>query len=216
MFFGGGGVYGLPLSANKKIKMNEFEYLSQQLNLIIGFLDVSDKSVYETIKSHDKFELGIPIDDLYGNDYKNFQNHITTSALILGFTHFEDFLTKMVNKILIKYPGKNKIKVGINKFEQLGANYKVSLAGEQAKKLTFVEKVKLVKNTFSDFDENLIEKTEFVNWMRNCLMHNNGFADEKLKPKFSSGDKIILTSGEINGYGLMARRFAEEIWHKTN
>ena len=195
--------------------MNELEYLREQLNLIIGFLDVSDKSVYETIKSHDKFELGLSIDDLYGNDYKNFQNHITTSALILGFTHFEDFLTKMAKKILFKYPRRNKIKVTIDKFEQLGTNYKELLAGEQAKRLTFAEKVKLVKNTFSDFDESLIEEMEFVNRMRNCLMHNNGFADERLVPKFSSGDKITLTSGEINGYGLMARRFAEEIWNKT-
>jgi len=196
--------------------MNELEYLRKQLNLIIGFLDVSDKSVYETIKSHDKFELGLSIGDLYGNNYKNFQNHVTTSALILGFTHFEDFLTKMAKKILIKYPRKNKIKVTIDKFEQLGTNYKESLAEEQAKRLTFAEKVKLVKNTFSDFEENLIEQMEFVNKMRNCLMHNNGFADERLEPKFSSGEKIILTSGEINGYGLMARRFAEEIWNKTN
>lgn len=195
--------------------MNELEYLRKQLNLIIGFLDVSDKSVYETIKFHDKFELGLSIDDLYGSDYKNFENHITTSALILGFTHFEDFLSKMAKKILCKYPRENKIKVSIDKFEQLGTNYIELLAAEQSKRLTIAEKVKLVKTTFSNFDEKLIEEIQFINKLRNCLMHNNGFADERLKPKFSNGDKIILSSGEINGYGLVARRFAEEIWNKT-
>lgn len=55
---------------------------------------------------------------------------------------------------------------------------------------------------------------EFVNNMRNCLMHKNGFADDRLKPKFANDAKIILTSGEINGYGLMARSFAEELWTK--
>lgn len=102
--------------------MNELEYLKEQLNLIIGFLDVSDEAVYETIKLHDKFNLGLSIDDLYGNDYENFKNHVTTSALILGFTHFEDFLSKMIKIILTKYPTKNKLKSTIDKFEQLGIN----------------------------------------------------------------------------------------------
>lgn len=47
---------------------------------------------------------------------------------------------------------------------------------------------------------------------RNCLMHNNGLADNRLNPKYQVGQKIILTSGDVNGYGLQARQLALEIW----
>jgi len=196
--------------------MNEIIYLREQLNLIIGFLDVSDEAVYEAIKAHDKYELGQSIDDLYGNEYSNYQNHITTSALILGFTHFEDFLTKMVSKILCKYPNKNRMKVTIDRFEQLGTGYSEILAVEQAKRLTFSEKVKLTKATYPTFEDELIENMQLVNQIRNCLMHNNGYADERLTPKYLKGAKIVLSAGEIHGYGLMARRFGDMIWIKVN
>ena len=196
--------------------MNELEYLRQQLNLIIGFLDVSDEDVYESIKKHDKYEMGQSIDDLYGNKYSNYQNHITTSALILGFTHFEDFLTKMVSKILLKYPKKNKIKITICDFEKIGENYKEVLAEDQSRRMTFAEKIKLVNSTYLNFDDGLIENMRLVNNIRNCLMHHNGFADKRLEPKYFEGEKIILSSGEVHRYGLMARRFGDKIWTEIN
>jgi len=52
------------------------------------------------------------------------------------------------------------------------------------------------------------------NNIRNCLMHNNGFADERLAPDFAAGNKIILSTGEVHKYGLMARRFGDIIWEK--
>lgn len=45
-------------------------------------------------------------------------------------------------------------------------------------------------------------------------MHNNGFADERLAPDFAAGNKIILSTGEVHKYGLMARRFGDIIWEK--
>jgi len=192
--------------------MNEIEYLRSQLDLIIGFLDVSDEKVFEVIKSHDRFGSGSTIGDLYENSYPNFQNHVTTSSLILGFTHFEDFLTKMAGKLLFQHPTKNKMKIDISRLESLGSNYRQVLANEQAKSLTFDEKIKLVQATFANFDATLIAEISFVNKIRNCLMHNNGFADKRLEQEYPNGCKIILSSWEINGYGLNARRFADELW----
>lgn len=196
--------------------MNEIEYLRSQLNLIIGFLDVSDQTVYEVIKSHDRFQLGLTIGDLYENSYQNFQNHVTTSSLILGFAHFEDFLTKMTSKMLFKYPTKNKIKFDISRLKELGLDYQQVLADEQAKKLTFAEKINLIRQIFTDFDATLIDEISFANKIRNCIMHNNGFADERLAPKYSTGSKIFLNSDEINGYGLKARTFADELWRRLD
>ena len=82
--------------------------------------------------------------------------------------------------------------------------------------MTFAEKVKLVKTTYPAFENELIENMQLVNRIRNCLMHNNGFADERLEPNYSNGVKIVLSSGEIHGYGLMARRFGDMIWIKVS
>ena len=196
--------------------MNELEYLIEQLNLIIGFLDISDEEVYDQIKSRDKYQFGLSIDSLYKGNYENYRNHVTTSSLILGFTHFEDFITKIIAKSLLKFPKKNKIKVTINRFQELGSGYVKALGEDQARRLTFSEKINLIKNIYNDIDSDLIEEIIFVNKIRNCLMHNNGYADKRLSPQILDGDKISLTSGQINGYGLKIRDLAYKLWDKIN
>ncbi len=194
--------------------MNDLDYLLNQLNLLIGFLDVSDEQVYQQIKGHDRFNLGFTIEQLYEKNYDNYSNHITTSALLLGFAHFEDFLTKCIVKILISHPDKNDCKVTLKTIREKGDNLIPSLAEEQARRLTFSEKVKFIEKQLIGITPKILVDIKFVNDVRNCLMHNNGLADERLIPKYQDGQKIILSSGEVNGYGLQARQLAREIWDR--
>lgn len=196
--------------------MNEYEYLIKQLNLLIGFLDVSDELIYSQIKTHDRFNIGITIEQLYESNYANYSNHICTSALLLGFSHFEDFLTKCTVKILIDNPYKNEIKVNLKTVIQKGETLISSLAEEQARRLIFREKIKIIENSILGINAKLIDEIRFVNDIRNCLMHNNGIADDRLVPKYALGQKIILSSGDVNGYGLKARELADRIWQIIN
>ena len=41
--------------------MNDLDYLLTQLDLLIGFLDVSDEQIYEQIKTYDRYNLGVTI-----------------------------------------------------------------------------------------------------------------------------------------------------------
>lgn len=43
--------------------MNDYDYLIKQLNLIIGFFDVSDENVYNQIRQHERCYV---IYDSYG------------------------------------------------------------------------------------------------------------------------------------------------------
>lgn len=192
--------------------MNDHEYLTIQLGLLVGFLDVSDRQVYDAIKHHDRFDLGITIEELYDNEYENYSNHISSSALLLGFAHFEDFLTKCIIKLLVTSPDKNDHKVSFKVITEKGDALVTYLAEEQARKLTFVEKIKFIEKNIDGFDQELINDLKFVNDIRNCLMHNNGLADKRLTPIYHEGQKIILNSGEVNGHGLKARAFAEKLW----
>lgn len=194
--------------------MNDLDYLLKQFNLLIGFLDVSDEQIYLQIQKHDRFDLGLTIGQLYDNLYENYSNHITTSALLLGFSHLEDFLTKCIVKILISYPDKNDYKIPLKIIKEKGDNLVQFLALEQAKRLTFAEKINFIDKHLSGITPQILIDVRLVNDIRNCLMHNNGLADTRLIAKYQVGQKIILSSGEVNGYGLQARQFAREIWNK--
>ena len=194
--------------------MNERDYLLKQLNLIVGFIEVADENVFNQIKKHDRFDIGVTIEELFENNYLNYSNHITTSALILGFAHFEDFMTKCIVKFLVFNPKKNKIKTSLSYVLEKGDTLIRSLADEQAKQLKFSEKIKFLEDNFQGIDLEITTEIKFVNNIRNCIIHNGGLADSRLKPKFEEGQKIILTSGQINGYGLKVRKLADEIWEQ--
>lgn len=193
-------------------EQRDIDYLINQLNLLIGFLDVSDEQVYTQIKNHDRFNLGMTIEQLYDNSFENYSNHITTSALLLGFSHFEDFVTKCIVKMLISNPDKNEFKFTLKTLKEKGERLVLDIAEQQSRRMTFAEKIKFIEKHISGISPELLRDIRFVNDMRNCLMHNNGIADERLSPKYIIGDKIILNSGHVNGYGLQARQFAQEIW----
>lgn len=192
--------------------MNDYEYLIKQLNLLVGFLDVSDKEIYLQIKGHDRFTLGVTIEQLYENSYDNYSNHITTSALLLGFSHFEDFLTKCIVKILIANPNKNEFKVALKTILEKGDAIIKIMAEEQSKRLTFAEKIKFIEKNLPGLSTDLLIGIRLFNDVRNCLMHNNGLADKRLSPRFEDGEKIAFDSCEVNGKGLQVRQLASEIW----
>ena len=198
--------------------MTDYDYLINQLNLLVGFLDVSDEEVYDQIKTHDRFNIGITIEQLYKGQYENYSSHISTSAFILGFAHFEDFLTKRLAVFLKQYPYKNDFKVPMRVIKEKGEELNSHLASEQARRLAFSDKIKFIEKDIPDFTTELISALRNANDIRNCLLHNNGIADKRLKlsNSYNIGDKIILNSGEVNGFGLMVRRFAKELWDKTN
>lgn len=194
--------------------MTDLEYLLKQLDLLIGFLDVSDKEVYLQIKHHDRFKIGMTIEQLYENNFDNYKNHITTSALLLGFAHFEDFLTKCVVKYLVANPDKNDFKVTLKTIREKGNDLIFSLAQERSRQLKFSEKMIFIEKHLHGLSIQVLTDIKFVNDIRNCLMHNNGLADNRLKPKYQEGEKIVLESGEVNRYGLQARQLAREIWER--
>ena len=194
--------------------MNDFKYLVNQLNLLIGFLEASDEQVYEKIKQYDRFDMGVTIEALYDSQYANYSNHITTSALLLGFSHFEDFITKCIAKILTTYPHKNDCKVTLKTIIEKGDILIPELANEQSRRLTFTDKIKFIENHLTGLSTEILDTIKFVNDIRNCLMHNNGLADKRLSPKYQNNQKIVLNSGEVNGYGLKARELAKVIWEQ--
>ncbi len=63
--------------------MNDYEYLIKQLDLLIGFLDVSKREVFDQIQNHDSFNIGVTVGSLYENSYENYSTHICNGTVLL-------------------------------------------------------------------------------------------------------------------------------------
>jgi hypothetical protein len=137
---------------------------------------------------------------------------ISTSSLLLGFAHFENFITKYIEKILVHSPEKNDLKISLKTILEKDKNLIDSMAKEQARKMIFSDKIKFIEKNISTINKKLIEEIKTANDIRNCLMHNNGLADKRLNTGYSEGQKIILTSGRIHSFGIQARQLSDEIW----
>jgi hypothetical protein len=154
------------------------------------------------------------IEQLYDKSYENYSNHITISSLLLGFSHFEDFITKAITKILIVFPDKNECKVNLKTIKEKGDDLIPSLAAEQARRLTFADKVKFLEKNLNGLSPEILKNIKIANDIRNCLMHHNGLADQRLEPKYVAGQKIVIKSSEVHDFGLQARQLAGDIWSR--
>jgi hypothetical protein len=194
----------------KNMMESDYNYFIIQLDLLVGFLDVSGEDVFEIIRHHDRSGEGYTIEQLYDDSYSNYRNHITSSALLLGFSHLEDFLVKCIAQLIIDTAKEKKYKISIDYFtiKEKGKYLQRYMADTYAKKITFQEKLQTIKSLVKVIDGALLNDLELVSKIRNCLMHNNGIADDKLAPKYKSGEKIILSADDINNYGWKARELA--------
>lgn len=193
---------------------NEKDSLKEQLNLLIALLNVSDEKIFDLIKNKNQLVNNTNIGELYNNDYNSYRDHVTISAFILGFTHFEHFLTTLIKKIYCLNPRKYKLKFSLEDIKGFNNDVIEKVAYEKASGLKLVDKIEFLKNKFKNIDSALFTKLTYLRKVRNCLMHSNGIASEHLNPKFKKGDKIIFTKNEINEFGIVARGLADKLWQE--
>ncbi|MBI4651672.1 hypothetical protein HY745_10390 [Candidatus Desantisbacteria bacterium] len=194
--------------------MNIYEILITELNKIIGFLEVSDKSVFELIKDNDRFGIGITINNLYNNNYEEYKNHLCSSGLALGFSYFESYTYDVFQKILKLKPELNNHKITLKYVIENSVNLFDKAIEDYLRSVGFTEVIKCLEKELKFFENGEYDALMFVYNIRNCIMHNSGNADVRLNQKYNVGEKIKLSSGDVNEYGLMARKIAKSIWEK--
>lgn len=193
--------------------MNDYDYIIQQLDLLIGLLDVSKLEVFEQIKNHDSYNTGISVGKLYENSYENYSNHFCNATVLLGASHFEDFIGKCIKKILIDNPNLNKYKVDYSLISNNGDNIIDFLAEEQVKRMNVSDMLKFANKNVRQITNEMDRDMNNYRELRNCLIHNNGIADERVSflgipPK----QKIKLDSDQLHGYGLAIRGYVNKLW----
>lgn len=194
--------------------MNRIEQLTDELNKIIGLLEVSDCQVFDNIRDHDRFGIGTTIGDLYNGQYSEFQIHICNSALLLGFSYFESFVCDILALVLDKKPELNKHKFTLKYVIDNKADLFRRVTEDYLKTIGFTEALKCLEKELHFFEGCEHETFLEVYNLRNCIVHNAGIADDRVHSRFSPGERIVMNSGEINSYGLLARKVSSSIWQR--
>ncbi len=75
------------------------------------------------------------------------------------------------------------------------------------------EMLSFAKKNVPTITEQMHRNMDNLRILRNCLIHNNGVADESLGfMNLQKGQNIILSSGQLNGYGLAIREYVRTLW----
>lgn len=197
-------------------KMNQLETLIDELNKIVGLLEVSDLTIFNIIKNNDRFEVGMTIADLYNNSYYDYRNHLCCSGLLLGFSFFESYAYDLLGLVLKRKPELSNHKVTLKYVIDNRANLFDKAIEDHLRMIGFTEVIKCLEKELRFFNGTEHQDMMFVYNIRNCIMHNGGVADDRVGDKFKLGEKISLTSDDVNGYGIKTREIAEKMWLKFN
>jgi hypothetical protein len=192
--------------------MNRYEELINDMNRIIGFLDLSDEAIFESVKRNDRYSLGLTIGSMYDDNYDEYRNHICMSGFLLGFSFIEGYLYDILKLILTKKPEINKHKVTIKYILDNNHNLYEKVADDYIRNIGFTEMLKELNKELRIFQQEENNELMVGYNIRNCIMHNSGIADSRLEPKYKNGARIELNSGDVNSFGLMARSLVRKIW----
>lgn len=206
--------------------MNEnlLSYLIERLDYLIGFLDISSEESFNKIRYHKLYDEYESVGEIYNQEYQIYQNQITISALLLGYAHFEAFLSDLIRNCLLKNPRILIAKGKAQKRNQI-ITYEEFLLSENSESLLNNIIEKEVKNIMYKPILEIIDYLEvklklswtyevkpklfIANTIRNCCMHNNCKVNKRLaeNDKFVEGEEIMLTAGDVHDFGITARTF---------
>lgn len=195
-----------------------YNNLISQLDLLIGFLDVASEDVFQQIQDdrvNNNKQFGT-IGDIYSYNFQAYKNHISVSAFLLGYAHFEAFLTDVVKIKLLEKPErmipnrqKDVKQKTITYLQLINSNSKADLiqklVEKEIRKILYKDIEEIIKYCENKLNLKWTNESKtmipIANRIRNCLMHNNGKADLYLANygEYINGKKIELTPSD-SGY----------------
>ena len=194
--------------------------LTQQLDGLVVFLAAAHEPVFELIRKHQEDWLDDGDDQQALRAYEDYGCNVVHGAFLLGYSYFEAFLADVAREVLRARPTmlavdkqiSAQVIVQANSYDELLRQVVDSeVRGVFMKNVTqqreyFTAKLQLEWDAAPDL--------ELASSCRNCLMHNNGVADERLARTgdFKVGESIRLRAGRVHEFGLVARNIAEPLW----
>jgi hypothetical protein len=198
-----------------------YDRLIQQLDSLVPFLALEHEAFFQVLQNNFRNWFPKSSEDNSTATLTSYKSQIAHGAFLLGYSYFEAYLFDLLKEVFKKHPeilpdnktlGFKEI-LSRNAYDDiLDLMIQKELGGLSRNSLkeigNYLQQNKL-KLHQGDFDKIVIEGS----LIRNCLVHNNSLADGKLAAtsKYTIGDLIILTIGDINDFGVVARQLANKI-----
>ena len=171
--------------------MTRLAYLKRQLAELSLIIEIPYETYYDQFQETLSVQLAGE-EDIQFDDVKHLRHHINVSAFLIGFTHFEGFVTDIVKDIYrteLLETGRYANQITLDKTVD-------DLLYAECR--DWNRKIAFLKDHFGGM--NSFWYTEFldINKIRNCLIHNNGKANYSLKERYADDEEISFTKKDIH------------------
>lgn len=200
--------------------------LISQLDTLIPFLELSSHDVFNLISKAHRNWLSPHGEDSLPESFEMYYQQINHAAFILGYSYAEAFLSDLTRQIYRKRPQMMPSNKELKFDEVLKVDtYENVLEIMIDKEVTsiFYQSVEKIADDFRtkfslDWPEDEKDQMITASFIRNCIVHNHAIVDSRLEnwsSKYQKGDTICLDSPDVNAYGWVIRRFAQNLYERA-
>ncbi len=200
-----------------------YSHLITQLDGLVVLLAAPRREVFDFLKEHEADWLAALPEAEITEVFEDYQIQLVHAAFLLGYAYFEAFLADLAKAIYLARPKM----LPKNKDVKYDTVISASSYDDLIRTLVELEVRSLFSKKIEDIAEHFREKLQ-LDWpatptvvqasrLRNCLMHNNAVADERLAAvsAWQVGHPITLDVAEVHSLGLDGRKLAQAIHHSA-
>ena len=199
--------------------------LIEQYDSLIVFMELSREEVFELLGR----ERNVWFDDSpesLPDAYATYRQQVVHSALLLGYSYFENFLMDLLSAILCSRPKMLPEDRKLPYSKIVASASKADIIDQMAKReihdLLYKSMTDIVKELRNRYGFSISEEEERelckANLLRNCIMHNSARADSRLAEfnGFEENEEFELTSGDVHELGIKLRTLVRQMSAKAN
>jgi hypothetical protein len=205
---------------------NLLDRINEQLDTLIPFLAISHQEVFELMQ-RERYIWFLPIQqDTLPSTYDIFEQLVTRSAFLLGYSYLEVFLADTVKQIYRSnprmLPKDKQVKYGEiveatsydEIIDHLIEREVLDLFYQGADKIVkyFKERLRL------EWTEEQEQRFMLASLVRNCIVHNMSQADARLSQvsAYKIGEDIKLSAPDAHELGIVARNLARSLYTQAS
>jgi hypothetical protein len=198
--------------------------LIDQLDTLVSFLALSREDVFQVLNDH-RITWFPTNENVLPTAYTSYRKQVNHSALLLGYSYFESFLTDLLSEILRNRPSMLPKSRKIDYSEILESLDMGSLMNKliqrEIHELLYKNMTDIIKELRSRYNLTVTDKEEreivIASLVRNCIMHNSARADLRLGAydSFQEGQEFELSANQVHDYGFTLRAMVRRMYQEA-
>lgn len=209
--------------------MERLDYrLCEQLDTLIPFMHLASEEIFGHVLREHQSWMPVEHRKLMPDSYLNYERQVAHAAFLLGYAYFEAFVADLVRAILVArpqlLPGEKQLKYSDILAATSTAALKAQIIDREVVAVMYGSVDAIAKHFGSRFNIQWpvcprlkVPQIQEANFIRNCLLHNGGRADERLAAlgKWKEGMEITLTTRGVNQFGMEGRSVALTLFEEA-